>query len=249
MRIEVDWARRGREVAVFTAIGLFLAFIRPYGATAQMPFWLNAVYWTGLVLLGATVGETTSSILARRAPNLPVWAVMLVLSVVTALAVSAALVGIERVVDGGWMPLGYLPSLFGLVWVIAIAMTGLGVLLERSFNGGADHVPDAAAAATFLGRLPVRYRGAELYAVSSEDHYLRIHTDRGEELILMRLADAMRELDGAKGLQTHRSWWVAEAGVADARREGGKLVLVLKSGKEAPVSRTYQRAVREAGLA
>ena len=85
--------------------------------------------------------------------------------------------------------------------------------------------------------------------MSSEDHYLRIHTSRGEELILMRLADAVRELDGAAGVQVHRSWWVAKGGVADAKRDNGKLVLVLKSGTEVPVSRTYLTAAKEAGLA
>ena len=98
----------------------------------------------------------------------------------------------------------------------------------------------------FLERLPVKYRTSELYAVSSEDHYLRAHTSVGEEMILMRLADAMRELAGADGLQTHRSWWVSRDGISDIKKDSGKLTLVLKSGKEVPVSRTYIKPVREA---
>jgi len=50
-------------------------------------------------------------------------------------------------------------------------------------------------------------------------------------------------------VQVHRSWWVAKGGVADAKRDNGKLVLVLKSGTEVPVSRTYLTAAKEAGLA
>ena len=53
-----------------------------------------------------------------------------------------------------------------------------------------------------------------------------------------------RALDG---LQTHRSWWVAEAGVDKGKSANGRIVLALKSGVEAPVSRTYAKAVREAG--
>ena len=100
----------------------------------------------------------------------------------------------------------------------------------------------------FLERLPAKYRGAALYAVSSEDHYLRVHTDRGEELILMRLSDAMRELEGADGLQTHRSWWVARDGVAEVARENGRQKIVLKSGVEAPVSRSFAAEVKAAIL-
>ena len=125
-----------------------------------------------------------------------------------------------------------------------------GIIVSRA--KAATPLLEAAQAkdvtAQFMQRLPVKFRTAALWAVSSEDHYLRVHTSLGEELILMRLADAMRELDGTDGLQTHRSWWVAKEGVADARREAGKLYLVLKSGKEAPVSRTYQSAVKDAGL-
>jgi DNA-binding LytR/AlgR family response regulator len=63
----------------------------------------------------------------------------------------------------------------------------------------------------------------------------------------MRIADAIRELATLDGLQTHRSWWVARDGLADTARANGKLVLKLKSGAEAPVSRTYLKAVKDKG--
>ena len=64
----------------------------------------------------------------------------------------------------------------------------------------------------------------------------------------MRLADAVDLLANAAGLQVHRSWWVVRDGVQEVKRENGKAVLRLKSGASAPVSRTYQKAAREAGL-
>ncbi len=99
----------------------------------------------------------------------------------------------------------------------------------------------------FLQRLPVRLRGAEIYAVEAQDHYLKLHTSKGSDLILMRLSDAVAELDGLEGAQTHRSWWVAKSALADARRGDGRAVLKLKDGGEAPVSRRYTRALRQAG--
>ena len=80
-----------------------------------------------------------------------------------------------------------------------------------------------------------------------EDHYVRAHTSLGSELVLMRLGDAIAELKGVDGRQVHRSWWVARTGISDVRKEGGKLTLILKSGAEAPVSRTYSSAVKAAG--
>ena len=102
--------------------------------------------------------------------------------------------------------------------------------------------------ALFMERLPVRLRTADLYAISSEDHYLRVHTSMGEELILMRLADAVRELAGADGLQVHRSWWIAKRGVQDEKRVDGRSLLVLPTGTEVPVSRSYRSSAKAAGL-
>ena len=76
---------------------------------------------------------------------------------------------------------------------------------------------------------------------------LGLHTSRGSDLILMRLADALAELEGIEGSQTHRSWWVAKAAVSGAKRGDGRAVLTLRNGVEAPVSRSYAGALREAG--
>ena len=66
--------------------------------------------------------------------------------------------------------------------------------------------------------------------MQSEDHYLRLHTSLGQELILMRLSDAVAELEGVEGAQVHRSWWVARAAIAQARRGEGRATLTLKDG-------------------
>ncbi len=63
-------------------------------------------------------------------------------------------------------------------------------------------------AVRFAERLPAKLRGAVIYAVSAQDHYLRLHTSKGSDLFLMRVSDAIAELDGSEGAQTHRSWWV-----------------------------------------
>ena len=62
----------------------------------------------------------------------------------------------------------------------------------------------APAPPRFLERLPAKLRGAEIWAVQSEDHYLRLHTSLGQELILMRLSDAVAELEGVEGVGVNR---------------------------------------------
>ena len=60
-----------------------------------------------------------------------------------------------------------------------------------------------------------------------EDHYVRAHTMLGSDLVLLRLRDAIAELDGIEGAQVHRSWWVARDVVEGVEREGRKLRLLL----------------------
>jgi len=71
--------------------------------------------------------------------------------------------------------------------------------------------------------------------------------ERRRHELHLALADAERELESLDGLRVHRSWWVARDAVADVTRADGRMTLKLVNGVEAPVSRTYARAVRDAG--
>jgi DNA-binding LytR/AlgR family response regulator len=67
-------------------------------------------------------------------------------------------------------------------------------------------------------------------------------------MILMRLADAIKEVGQTAGLQVHRSHWVAAAAVTSAKRTGDRAILTMSHGADIPVSRTYIPAIKEAGL-
>ncbi|MGI9464650.1 MAG: LytTR family DNA-binding domain-containing protein [Aestuariivirgaceae bacterium] len=113
-------------------------------------------------------------------------------------------------------------------------------------------VPDVQSATAasdnrLLRRLSPANRGKVLY-LSMHDHYVEVVTSKGSELILLRFNDALDELDGGDGHQIHRSHWVAASAVAGWRRENGKLFLEMSDGVELPVSRSYAKAVRSAGL-
>ena len=96
-------------------------------------------------------------------------------------------------------------------------------------------------------RVPLPQRG-KLLALLVEDHYVDIVTDKGKTLVLMRLADAIRETAPIAGLQIHRSHWVARDAVVKVHRSEGKLILELSNGLKLPVSRGYLPAAKEAGL-
>ena len=85
-------------------------------------------------------------------------------------------------------------------------------------------------------------------ALTVQDHYVNIRTTNGSELVLMRLADAIREVGDTKGLQVHRSHWIAVDQVTAASRKGDGAVLSMTQGDDIPVSRANVAKIREAGL-
>lgn len=98
-----------------------------------------------------------------------------------------------------------------------------------------------------LERLPIHLQSSELYAVSSEDHYVRVHTSKGDDMILMRLSDAMLETGNVEGLQIHRSWWVAKEAIANIKATGRTAEVTLKNDVKAPVSRNMVKTLRTMG--
>lgn len=241
-----------RGAATIAAIGAFLTFTNPFGATGGLPLWGAFLYWTGLVGIGWYGGSLIGFGIARVAPSLDRRINRVIATLVVAVLVTGAIVIVQQALNQP-VPRSYWPTLYVLVLGISIGVAAVAWMAERAFGGGpgaVTHAPPEGAPdvrARFLERLPPKLKGALIYAVSAEDHYLRLHTSKGSDLILMRMSDAIVELEGLEGAQTHRSWWVACDAVESSRRDGDKIVLVLKGGVEAPVSRPNVRALREAG--
>lgn len=237
-----------RGLIIATAAGVVLAVSGAFGSI-NAPLWIRLIYWIPLMLLGAGWGHLCSRLIDR-------WIDMDEKPWLTVAALTAAITGpvtlmvwlvTGLVFEREAYPLAVLPFMLGPVLTITAVMSAINVFLSKAQPIQTHAAPVGAAPARFPDRLPMKLRGAAIRAVQAEDHYLRIHTDRGSDLILMRLSDALEELDGLEGSQTHRSWWVARDAVRDVARGDGRATLTLDGGLEAPVSRRYARALREAG--
>ncbi len=239
--------------AVSLGLGALFAFLGVYD-TDNLPFGIRYVFWTSTMVTGtAATALAGPLVFDRLLPGRQLALQLALVAAIISLPVWVVIIGFTASLTGRW-PMNDLPLQFLRIFAVSFIVVGGGYAGLRMFGLiGGGPAPESAAGASpipkFLERLPGKYRGAALYAVSSEDHYLRIHTDRGEELILMRLSDAMRELEGADGLQTHRSWWVARDGVDHVDRDNGRQKIVLKSGAAAPVSRSFAKALKDAKFA
>ncbi len=97
----------------------------------------------------------------------------------------------------------------------------------------------------FMAKLPIAKQG-DLVALSSELHYVRVYTEHGDDLILMRLSDAVEQANGKDGIQIHRSHWVAIDAIESVSTSSNGMKVVLSNRVELPVSRSFQGAVRNA---
>jgi DNA-binding LytR/AlgR family response regulator len=237
-----------RGVAVALGAGVVLALTGAFG-TIEAPLWVRLAYWVPLILVGALWAHLCARLVERAVdPDERPWLTVAALSAATAAPV-VLLVWLVTgpVFHGAIHPLDRIDDFIVPVLVVTIAISAVNVFLARPRPVQTHAAPAGSEPARFLDRLPHRLRGATLRAVEAEDHYLRVHTDRGSDLILMRLSDAVAELEGLEGARTHRSWWVAREAVRGVARGDGRAALTLDGGVVAPVSRRYARALREAG--
>ena len=236
------WGPFGLSIAV----SAFLGFVGAFGSAAA-PLWSRMAFFVligigaGVLVAACVLASQRIAWLAPR-PWLRRAAIALVLTPLCALWVWAV---VGFAFQHG-PRLALLPGYLGYSLGLSVVMTLLSWAIFRP-RAPAPEVSPSGPSPKFQARLPLRLRDSELYAVQAEDHYLRVRTSKGSDLILMRLSDALSELSGLEGAQTHRSWWVAKAGLADVRRAEGRAVLMLKDGAEVPVSRTHARTLRALG--
>ncbi len=247
---QLDGGSVRRTLIGAVLIGAFLAIVGAFG-TSHVPIATRAGMLIATALIGAGTGMG-AYVIAGKFPGLgqrPM-ARGFVGGLLQSVPMTLVIMTMSWISDGKISMSGEFLETYPLVLLVCLTMS----VLAPALNHQAKLVQLARivlqakpTAPRFLDRLPMKLRGADVWAVEADDHYLRVHTSKGQDLILLRLSDAMDELTGLEGEQVHRSWWVARDGVADVARSDGRAVLTLKNGVKAPVSRTYARIIREKG--
>lgn len=250
--------RHGRGYIIAIIIGLLMAILAPL-QTDFIPFWPRLLYWQILMVSGATIALGVTEIVERRGrlSRWP-WIEVPVIGVLIALPLTMIVMGAGAMffgaTAGGALRFSYN---FGITALISVAITTLGHVLHiKDTPAAAVSEPAMPLAPTspvaqgdrFAERLPLPMRFIPVIALEAEDHYLRVHFEGGQSmLILMRLSDAIAELPADTGAQTHRSWWVARDAVRGVTKADGRATLTLDNGTEAQVSRSFYRALGDKG--
>ena len=232
-------------LATQAGIALALGLSGPFGSFESLATLPRLIYWSGIVFGTYALGSAVTLLLldpmdARS--RLPLILQILRGGGIIGLAVLALLW------IWSWPFLGaqdgprHLAGAGGLAaFVVSWIVLGLRALYPHPRDEQGSDQP------ALLKRLPLDKRGA-LVALTATDHYVEVITDAGRELVLMRLADAIAETAPVRGMQVHRSHWVALAQVQSAERRGDGARLEMRAGLEIPVSRRHLPSIRAAGL-
>jgi hypothetical protein len=243
------WRGWAGDCAFAVAVGLCLGAVGPFGTYVSSPLGFRLVYWSALFLVGVPLyGSAIRAAVALdgrwRIPG-ALWllgfciAASAPTSLISATVATRVWPFLRAMTAWGWFTQSVSLSV-PLVVTYGVLSRRLAPFAKRPPAGTVTGGP------VRLQRLPERLtRG--LVCLQMEDHYVRVHSRGGSELVLISMREAIASLAGRDGAQVHRSWWVTREAVAGTVSEGRNLRLRLVNGLEAPVSRSRVAELRAAG--
>lgn len=240
------WQAIGRGAAISLLMGVFLAMV---GVTSAVSggFLFRSAYMTTISMVAFLSAFGLWRLFSRNAfLERQLWLTALLVAVIQTPLMGCFVWGVDNLL-GAVRPLSLLLGYVEVSFGISVFMNLLVRLMTQRRVIVVERDAAGPAPVRFLERLPAKLRGAQVWAIEAEDHYLRLHTSKGQDLILMRLADAVAELGGIEGAQVHRSWWVARDAIAGIARRDGRATLTLQDGAQVPVSRPFAKQLRERG--
>lgn len=238
-------AHLGRPMTLSGLAGAvaLLVLTGPFGTLESLTLAARAGYWGIVVISTYATGTAIDIVLRPRLVGRGRATCLAGVALATAFAVTALVSLLNGVLLGLWPQGDGMGPIIGSIFLVA-AIASLLLQLQGQATAPAE---TASPHPLLMDRLPLDKRGP-LVALSVEDHYVRIRTTRGETMLLMRLADAIRETVPTPGLQVHRSHWIALDAVRAVRREGDRAILTMTTGRDIPASRSHMTALRDAGL-
>lgn len=244
--ISAPLRRLAADVALWAAVGGVMAILGPFGSSERSLF-ERVVYWQICMVGGGLAGIAIDTLIRRVLAGF--WPRLLTVSALMTPPVMVIVAMTNHYLARMPLTLANVAEPWFQVFTVCFAAMLVRQLVwtRPAPTQQAAPVADADPLAVFRQRLSARRRSAELIAVEAEDHYLRVHTLAGDELITARFADALAELAAAPGFQTHRSWWVAADAIEDVRWLRGRGEARLKSGLKVPISRSQAPPLKAAG--
>jgi len=246
-----------RDFWISMALAIWVGLLGPFGSYRATPVETRIVYYVLLsVLTTGVYGLTVRAAAAYgRKAGISAWvSVPVAVAIVSgpmSFAVAAVITTFNPRLKTVVSPLDWYLQTLAIMLPVGFAYLGVSYFLSRrtvrpeaappATQPDVQQRPQPASPPRLLARLPMPVR-SDVLALQAEDHYVRVHTQLGSELLLMRFSDAISELDGLAGMRVHRSWWVADDAIVDTVRRARRTIHVLSNSIEVPVSRPVAAA-------
>lgn len=241
---------------------LMLTLAGPFGLFGKVGLLGRLGYYSVLVLLAFLLLTLVCRLMRRLVEGVGLFG-DLVCGLLFAIAYTPVAEGVQWVLRQRWPAFEGAPAetftrafLCGTATLVIMRL--FGSLLRQTVQAaepahGPEPVPDpepaAPAAPPRLAQRIEDIGDARILRLWVKDHYVTAYLSDGREArLLMRLGDAVNEMEGVEGHMTHRSHWVTRAAVVRAGRQAGREYLLTVDGAQVPVSRFYRAELLARGL-
>jgi LytTr DNA-binding domain len=242
--------RRLLAVLLPLIVATALAIVGAFGTYVTMTLPLRLLHFVSVGLVIGALAFALSESLRRICfgGELPFWA-RLAIAFVTAPPGAWIVQQALSVWAPQALPYVSYPELTAQVLSLNLAIGAIAWLLLRRpgqpTSASEARPADAPCGQTLRARLPVHFRHAAILALSAEDHYVRVRTDRGETLILMNLAVAIAALGENAGVRIHRSHWISLPLAEAALPRGSRHGVCVDNNTVLPVSRAGRKLLHD----
>lgn len=199
--------------------------------------WIAILYTTVANVLSVFLWQSLASPLLH-ARGVPVVARSLAGCLAVSLAVALGYLGLYAALPRHMAPFAHFLPLFLPFQLLLFTV----ILLSYDIHIDYAKVTGRWTETPLQRLLPFDKRG-KLIFLRASDHYVIVRTTKGEHELRMRFSDALARIGSARGLQVHRSFWVAQDHLSTPRKEGRRMVMRV-DGVVIPISATYRDAVR-----
>lgn len=253
-----------KPLVITLGVGALIGLLAPFGMN-ELPLWLSVTVWMFNCAVGFFVYFPILHFANRRLQVVVAqhW-VRIAIGAVVASVVMSFIVPFTLVVysANGASLFDQFANFFPKTLLVGGILTFVGFFREKLDNQQERLVEsekvlsneksrreqaEVKPVEAFMRLIPTEKRG-RLLCLEMADHYVNVYTDKGNHMVLMRFKDALLALQDYKGMQTHRSWWVACDAIQKVGKEQRKRFLVLTNGINVPVSKTYLETVKAAGF-
>jgi DNA-binding LytR/AlgR family response regulator len=242
MREKMGGLVTDRKLLVFVGLVAGFTILGPFGTYEILGLWERLIFWALLMtgiggLMHFCIVLSLEGQMTARLPR------------PARIALGAAIAAVPSVAlilffTGYFFPNPVNADAFPMLWAQVAAIGSVAGIVE--------YRPSPATRSTKIHTGPVETRlhrrlpdetVHDIVSLTVRDHYVEVTTTAGRHMVLMRLTDAIEELDDLPGERLHRSHWAAAAHLTRLERRGQKQVVYLSDGRDLPVSKSYVDAV------